>query len=193
MPSSCHFGKFTTLDEKFRFLTDLCRKGIIVGTQASEVLTAGGDKHLMWVDIDIRNWSYFYEWERSSEFPFKENSYIAIPSTTGKVHLYVITNRPLRNNECYGMYEFIGNTMKNDIKHALDRVYGPNMYAQIYLPGSSKKDMRLPQHLLEEKDGMFFLPKLRKVSSSPSVWRKEKEIYLKDTPAPDRAASYYLK
>lgn len=166
-------GPFKSLDEKYRFLFSECKGGTIIGTLALELLNFGGNKNIFWIDIDSRDWDAFRTWESQDDFPLSEGSYVAIPSSSGKIHIYVVSNRCLETRECFGMYEMLARSMRNPkLMLDLDRVYGPETPMHIYIPGAANETPTLPQDLVSDLSKVYDIPEVRDVSFV--FWRQEK-------------------
>ena len=151
---------YPTLMEKYCRLSSLTDNKKIVGGPASEVLRLGGSKSLVWVDIDTWDWDTIERWKASPTFPLVEGSYKCIPSATGKCHIYFVTERDLRNDECFGMLIYFLKSMKGFgvLPKALDRIYGPSFPLPIYLPKSKDNTLILPQQITEDLNAFTLIP-----------------------------------
>ncbi len=128
--------KWLSSDQKVRTLCKESRDGKLRAVPASEALTVGGAKNLMWVDIDTYDIKAIKEW-LSVQKLFKKGSYALVESSTGKSHLYVVTNIPLRERWQKKMRQIIRESMPKDIRGKLDRVYGPESRRAIFLPNTT--------------------------------------------------------
>lgn len=174
--ATCRFELFDSYEEKYLKLFNECTSKQIRGTSAHELLTFGGSAHIMWIDIDTHDWDAFNAWRLSDTFPIQEDSYVAIPSSMGKVHVYVRTDRPLLNEECIGMYTTLIESMTDtSLAMDLDRVYGPMIPMHIYIPGAAQGIPCLPQDLVKDLPGVHHLG--NELGNVPiSRWRNEKAL-----------------
>lgn len=164
------YGNFASLEEKLNHLIKSCKDGHIYGVPASELLRCGGDKNIMWIDIDTPNIDALKEWSISTHFPFPHNSFCATPSTTGNIHLFVSTDRQLSKDECFPMLEWLIEHAPEPIAIHIDRIYGPQNLEPIFLPLAAQEAATLPQILLQRARGVFKIPDID--GSIYSMWKK---------------------
>lgn len=157
------------MEQKFEFLKESCENGRVFGAPVIELLNIGGDKNLMWVDIDTRDHAAFKVWE-SRGFPFPRRTYRAITSATGRIHLYVNTDRPLEIGECFSMCEWVRDRAPASLASSVDRVYGPNNLEPVFIPGAAQEKPILPQDLMRFSECVFRMPDIE--GSIYSEWRK---------------------
>lgn len=137
-------------------LLQKCGEGRILGGIIGEMLKYGGSHHLMWIDIDSRDHWAVNRWLR--EGPFPAGSFRAIPSTTGKVHVYVSTDRPLPRQNELSMAIWLRGTMPEGLRGYLDQVRGPEGKSHVYFPFAGKGRAVMPQKLMEGTTSTFMLP-----------------------------------
>ncbi len=150
---------FIDLEDKVSKLMSRCSSSCIIGLSANELLAARGDKSLMWIDIDSNDHEAVSMWlNKSCLLP--KDSYAMVLSSTMRWHMYVVTHRPIQNNECISMYEHLASTIDDPrLRICLDRVYGPNVTSNvIYIPGASRGRPSLPQELCRDLKGVYNLP-----------------------------------
>lgn len=149
--------EWPSLDVK---LESLCRQacgGKIIGVAANEALTVGGNKNLMWIDIDSPNYELVSEWLKKQNV-IPQGSYIQLRSTTWNSHIYVCTNEPLLEDYHVGMKRLIESSMPKQLKGHLDRVYGPMSPRIIFLPMLSLTNAEIPQRLVKHLTEVMKLP-----------------------------------
>ncbi len=166
--------EFKNLTEKFEFLVESCKDGMLYGVPASELLTFGGNKNIFWVDIDSKNVSALRSWIKEGNFPFPAGSYACIPSSTGNIHIYVCSNRPLKKSECFSMLEWIAERMPTNLRAHLDKVCGPENLETIFLPFAGLGQATYPQKLLESCVETFEIPEIE--GSVYEEWKKRSKI-----------------
>lgn len=168
-------GDFKDLNDKVAQLLPLCSRNNVIALPANELLAAGGTKHLMWVDIDSRDHDAVERW-LMTDCPFPQDSYVMVPSTTLKWHMYVVTDRPIKSIECIAMYDIIRSTVADpELNRRIDRVYGPDVTSHaIYIPGAARGRPSLPQQLCRDLKGVYTLPELEHVSWSKWPERRVK-------------------
>lgn len=145
-----------SLDIKLETLCHKSHAGRIIGVAANEALTVGGNKHLMWIDIDSPNSGLISEWLKTQKL-IPQGSYLQVRSTTFNSHIYVCTDRPLIEDYHVGMKRLIKETMPDELKEHLDRVYGPTSPRIIFLPMPSLIRAELPQRLTKHLTEMMKL------------------------------------
>lgn len=162
------YREFSSLEEKYRILMSECRGIELRGGPINEMLTFGGSRRMLWVDLDTRDWSAFRQWESSSGFPFAPDSYRAIPSSSGKVHIYVVVDRILTEMQCWEYCHLLRRGMPEHLAPYLDRVYGPTLPLPVYLPLAHTGDPIMPQDLVKDCQAVTVIGK----AIGPTLWER---------------------
>jgi hypothetical protein len=147
-----HTHSWPSLDVKLETLCRRASNGRIIGVSAHECLTVGGKKNLIWVDIDSPNSIAVEAWLRKQRI-FPSNSYVHINSTTLNSHLYVVTDKPVRESQEKRIQKLIRSSMPDHLAEKLDRVYGPESRRPVFLPMLSLTRATLPQVLVRSLSG----------------------------------------
>ena len=152
--------KYSTLTEKYCKLSAMVDHEKIAGGPANEVLRLGGERNLIWADIDTWDWDSITHWLDSSACPLVMGSFRCVPSATGKCHIYIVVDRELKNSECFGMFEYLMKSMAefDGLPEAFDRVYGPDFPLPIYLPKNKDNDLVLPQQIVADLPAITRIP-----------------------------------
>jgi hypothetical protein len=146
-----------SIESKVRTLCAEARDGNLRGLPAAELLNTGGSKHLMWVDIDSGG-SNVTEWINNQKI-FPKGSFVEVVSTTGNVHLYVATDKPLIERWQSGMRTLIARSMPKYLARKMDRVYGPECRKCIFIPTDGLTGGGLlPQQLCSNLSETYKLP-----------------------------------
>lgn len=149
--------EWPTVETKVRVICSEAVSGQLRGLPAAELLSVGGQKHLMWVDIDAGG-PDVSRWIKEQKI-FPKNSFVEVTSTTGNVHLYVATDKPLIERWQPGMRSYIAKTMPQSITYKMDRVYGPKSRRCIFVPTDGLSGGgRIPQELCAELTEVYTLP-----------------------------------
>ena len=149
--------RWTSPIEKLNTLCAESSHGLLRAVAANEALTVGGDKHLMWVDIDSMDVGLVESW-LSTQRLFPNGSHMLVTSSTGKSHLYVATDVPLKERWQRSMRQLIRESMPKELSTKLDRVYGPSSKRAIFLPNDGLSRAIAPQRLMASCDEVFRLP-----------------------------------
>lgn len=146
-------------EAKLETLRRQCVGGKIVGVSAHEAFTVGGPKHMMWVDIDGTDATTVRSWLREQKL-IPQDAYAIVPSTTLGSHVYIVTDRQLRENEQPVVLETLRRTMDGSLGKKLDRVYGPFSRRVVFLPRLGLMEAVLPQTLVRGLSGRVRLSRL---------------------------------
>lgn len=75
------YRHFDSVSDKYVELMSECCNGELRGGPTFELFRLGGNKKIIWVDIDTNDWDAFRLWEGSSSFPFPTDSYRAVEAS----------------------------------------------------------------------------------------------------------------
>lgn len=155
------FRDFRSVHEKYVTLMSECRDGELRGGPINEMLAPEfpGDSPMAWIDIDSRDWKAFREWETSAIFPLVPDSYRAIPSSTGRIHIYVKTDRVLFEMQAWRWRDVMSREAPTNIGAHLDRIYGPTLPLPVLLPHAQTGSPMMPRDLVRKCKAVTKLPK----------------------------------
>lgn len=179
MASRWSSANFSSIDEKFERLFEMChRGGRAIGTSARELLNVGGSRPIVWIDVDSRDHAAVERWKSSPSFPFPKGSFVDVPSTTGKHHLYVACDRIVRHEECFSFYELTVRTAEDlELFRSIDRAYGPESPGVIYIPGCARGEPTLPQRLVENLPTNFVVPRNLRPVPFPDWFVEKRKLW----------------
>lgn len=162
------YKQFNSLSEKYKFLTESTTGTQFFGAPAAEMLTVGGRRNIMWLDIDSKRAADIDDWLYNSR-PFSEGTFRRVRSTSGNTHVYVNTDRILKKDECFSMLEWIVTRAPPEFAMNIDRVYGQENLEPVFLPVYEGR-ATIPQFLLTGINKQFCIPELE--GSVYSEWKK---------------------
>lgn len=162
------YRQFNSLSEKYKFLTESTNNKQFFGAPAAEMLTVGGNRNIMWLDIDSKRAADIDDWLYNSH-PFSEGTFRRVRSTSGNTHVYVNVDRILKKDECFSMLEWIVARAPDTFAMNIDRVYGQQNLEPVFLPVYEGR-ATIPQFLLTGINKQFCIPTL--VGSIYSEWKK---------------------
>jgi hypothetical protein len=128
-----------------------------IGAAAREALVVGGTKNIAWLDIDIFDLQAVNEWMATQRL-IPRSSMKRIDSTTGKSHIYIVTDVPLRLRWQPGLKKLIKSSMPESLSKFVDRVYGPESCRVIFLPKLNVLEATLPQTIVSDISEAWKLP-----------------------------------
>lgn len=168
LPGRVSWSAFSSLEEKWCLLREHCmRTGELVGAQVHEVFTYGGTKNkkkknILWFDIDSNDWCSLDEWIVSERFPFPDRSYEIVPSSTGRIHLYVSVDRHVPRGAAHDeLVDMVASTAPRQIAERFDCAASHDDDNWIYLPGCAIGQPTMPQDLLAGCVSEWVVPELR--------------------------------